>query len=227
MLSPGEIKRLVGKEAASLVQPGMTIGIGSGSTVSCFIEALGEKVRNGFNCKGVPTSLQTLSLARQHGVPMIELNDADRIDIDIDGADEIDEQFHLIKGGGGALLQEKMVASAAEQIVIIADNAKLRSPLGTFPLPLEVIPYGWKKVQQKIHKDWKVDSSLRMINNQPLRTDHGHYILDCQFKNIPDPSQLNIALHLIPGVVETGLFIDLCDMAIIGYPDGSIKRLTK
>lgn len=227
MLSPGEIKRLVGKEAVSLIQQDMTIGIGSGSTVFYFIEALGEKVRNGFSCKGVPTSLQTLSLAQQHGIPMIELNEAGQIDMDIDGADEIDEQFRLIKGGGGALLQEKMVAAASRQVVIIADEAKLKSQLGAFPLPLEVIPYGWKKVQQQIKDNWSIDSSLRMKNNQPLVTDHGHYILDCQFKNIPDPVQLNNSLHLIPGVVETGLFIDLCDLAIIGYPDGSIKRLTK
>lgn len=205
----------------------MTIGIGSGSTVLYFIEALGEKVRNGFNCKGVPTSLQTLSLARQHGIPMLELNEVEKIDIDIDGADEIDEQFCLIKGGGGALLQEKMVAAAARQVAIIADNAKLKSTLGTLPLPLEVIPYGWKKVQQQVHINWSVDSTLRMKDNQAFLTDHGHYILDCQFKNIPDPSLLNIALHLIPGVVEVGLFIDLCDIAIIGYPDGSVKRLTK
>ena len=227
MLSPDEIKRLVGREAVSLVKQDMTIGIGSGSTVLYFIEALGEKVRNGFTCKGVPTSLQTLSLAHQHGITMLELNDVDHIDIDVDGADEIDEKFQLIKGGGGALLQEKMVAAASGQVIIIADSAKLKSQLGTFPLPVEVIPYGWKKVQQQIKQNWSVDSSLRMKNNQPLLTDHGHYILDCHFKNIPGPSELNNVLSLMPGVVETGLFINLCDVAIIGYPDGTIKRLAK
>lgn len=227
MLSSDEIKQVVGREAVSLVQQDMTIGIGSGSTVFYFIKALGEKVRNGFSCKGVPTSLQTLSLSREHGITMLELNEVDQIDMDIDGADEIDEQFQLVKGGGGALLQEKMVAASSKEVVIIADNAKFKKQLGAFPLPVEVIPYGWKKVQQQIKQIWSVDSSLRMKNNQPLLTDHGHYILDCYFKNIPDPSRLSIDLHLIPGVVETGLFIDMCDLAIIGYPDGSIKRLTK
>jgi ribose 5-phosphate isomerase A len=158
---------------------------------------------------------------------MVELNEVDHIDLDIDGTDEIDGQLQLIKGGGGALLLEKMVAATSKQVIIIADHSKLKSQLGTFSLPVEVVPYGWKIVRQQIQQIWSVNSSLRMKNDHPFLTDNGHYILDCQFGNITDPSQINIALHLIPGVVETGLFIDMCHIAIIGYPDGSIKRLTK
>jgi ribose 5-phosphate isomerase A len=158
---------------------------------------------------------------------MVELNEVDHIDLDIDGSDEIDSHLQLIKGGGGALLQEKMVAAASGQVVIIADHAKLKTQLGALALPVEVIPYGWKIVQQHIRQSMSVNSSLRMKDDYPFLTDNGHYILDCQFGNITDPSLINTALHLIPGVVETGLFIDMCHLAIIGYPDGSIKRLTK
>jgi ribose 5-phosphate isomerase A len=225
MLSPDKIKQLVGREAVSLVQQDMIIGIGSGSTVFYFIEALAQKVREGFNCRAVPTSSQTLSLSEKQGISMLELNEADHIDITIDGADEMDEQLQLIKGGGAALLQEKMVASASEQLVIIADNGKLKKQLGSFPLPVEVITYGWKNVQQQIQHAYKIDTALRMKEGKPLLTDHGHYILDCKFQTIQDPAALNTSLHLIPGVVETGLFINMCDMAIIGNEDGSIKRL--
>lgn len=225
MLSPDKIKQLVGKEAVSLVQQDMTIGIGSGSTVFYFIEALAQKVNNGFSCKAVPTSSQTLSLSQKQGITMVDLNQVDYIDITIDGADEIDEQLQLIKGGGSALLQEKMVAHASGQLIIIADESKLKKQLGAFPLPVEVIPYGWKKVQEYIYEIYEINAPLRMKDNQPLVTDHGHYILDCDFKTIADPSAINTALHLIPGVVETGLFVDMCDIAIIGKADGTIIKL--
>jgi ribose 5-phosphate isomerase A len=225
MLSPDKIKQLVGREAVSLLQPGMIIGIGSGSTVFYFIEALAQKVREGFQCKAVPTSSQTLSLSEKQGITMLELNDVAQIALTIDSADEIDDRLQLIKGGGAALLQEKMVASASGQLVIIADNSKLKQQLGAFPLPVEVIPYGWKNVQRQIQGAYGIDTTLRMKEGKPLLTDHGHYILDCKFQTISDASALNISLHLIPGVVETGLFVNMCDMAIIGNEDGSIRRI--
>ena len=225
MLSTDEIKEQLGKEAAQLVQQDMILGIGSGSTVFYFINALAERVHNGLECAAVPTSEQTRLLAAQKNIKLVTLNEITVIDLTIDGADEIDQQLHIIKGGGGALLQEKMVAAASTQVVIIADHTKLVAQTGYFPLPVEVIPYGWKQVQHHIEQRHKIKIELRKKNNQPFITDHGHYILDCYFQQIADPAALNTSLHLIPGVVETGLFINMVDMAIIGYNDRSFQRL--
>lgn len=227
MISVKEIKQKVAAEAVNFVHQDMVIGIGSGSTVFYFIEELGKKVKSGLKITGVPTSQQTLALATERGISMLSLNDLPVIDIVIDGADEIDPQLQLIKGGGAALLQEKMVANASREIIIITDNSKTVPQLGKFPLPVEVIPYGWKSVQQQILRQYSVKSAIRMKNNSPLITDHGHYILDCYFERIKDASLLNIELHLIPGVVETGLFINLCHKALIGQPDGSIRTIDK
>jgi ribose 5-phosphate isomerase A len=226
MLSIDEIKEQLGKEASQLVQQDMIIGIGSGTTAFYLINALAERVQHGLNCTAVPTSERTRLLAEQKGIKLLTLNDITAIDLTIDGADEIDLHLHIIKGGGGALLQEKMVAAASKQVVIIADHTKLVAQSRHFPLPIEVIPYGWKQVQQRIEKMHEIKIQLRKKNNQPFITDHGHYILDCYFQQIADTSGLNTSLHLIPGVVETGLFINMVDMAIIGYPDGSFKRLS-
>jgi len=227
MLSTDKIKQAVGEEAAGLVKNDMTIGIGSGTTVFFFIESLAKKVQQGLYCKAVPTSSQTLSLAQKQGINMIELNETGSIDLVIDGADEIDENLQLTKGGGGALLQEKMVAAASKQLVIIADSNKVKKQLGSLPLPLEVIPYGWKQVQHRIESQYSITTILRMKDETPFISDHGHYILDCHFPIIKDPASLNSSLHLIPGVVETGLFVDMCNLAIIGYADGHIKHLTR
>lgn len=227
MLTTNEIKQQVGKAAVELIKEGMTVGLGSGSTVFYLIEELGKKTGNGFKCIAIPTSEMTRTLAGERGIPIAELNDVPSIDITIDGADEIDNQLQLIKGGGGALLQEKMVAAASNQLIIIADYTKWKNVLGDFPLPIEVVPYGWKLVRQKIHDLYLIKSKLRMQADKPFITDHGHYILDCPFIQINDPAGLNSSLHLIPGVVETGLFIDMCNMTIIGYPDGSVKQLHK
>jgi len=227
MLSTNEIKQMLGQEAAKLVKQGMTIGIGSGSTVFYFIEALAERVTNGLTFKAVPTSEQTRLLSMQKGINTISLNDVDEIVLTIDGADEIDPQLQLIKGGGGALLQEKMVAAASKQLIIIADNSKLVAQLGSFPLPVEVVPYGWKQVQQSIQQLYFIKCDLRMTNNKPLVTDHGHNILDCHFRQITEPINLNNELHQIPGVVETGLFINMAGTVMIGYADGNIKLLNR
>ena len=227
MFSADLIKQRVAEEAAALVDNDMVIGIGSGSTVFYFIRALASRVRNGLSCTGIPTSLETQKLASEQGIVLVGLNDVPFIDLAIDGADEIDDKLQLIKGGGGALLQEKMVAAAAKERVIIAGSDKLHPQLGSFPLPVEVIPYGWKQVQQKIAELYELTPVLRVKNNEPFLTDHGHYILDCPFQTILSPLILNNSLHAIPGVVETGLFIDMCEKAIIGYPDGTIRHLTK
>jgi len=223
MLSPEEIKKRVGTAAADMVENDMTLGIGTGTTVYWFILALAEKIKNGFHCKAVPTSKQTEQLARQLNIPLLALNDANRIALTIDGADEIDPGLQLIKGGGGALLQEKMVAAASDRLIIIADHTKAVDQLGKFPLPVEVIPYGWKQVQKHIGELYDIDMTLRLKDGQPLITDHGHYILDCHFGQIDDAPALEIQLNNIPGTVENGLFIHRANEALVGYPDGSVK----
>jgi len=221
-----EIKKKVGVFAADLVKQGMTIGLGSGSTVYWLIEELGNRVKQGLEITVVPTSLQTKQLAGKVNIPVSDLNDIDELELTIDGADEIDPKGQLIKGGGGALLQEKIVAAASHELIIIADSAKLVSQLGKFPLPVEVLPFGYKLVEQKIiAADFSTKVSLRKKNGEVFLTDHQHYILDCECEKIGDAPALNTALHLIPGVVETGLFINMAKRAIIGYEDGNIKML--
>ncbi|MDF2193681.1 ribose-5-phosphate isomerase RpiA [Paraflavitalea sp. CAU 1676] len=225
MLTAQDIKKKVGEQAAQFIRQGMTAGIGTGSTAYWLIMALGEKVKAGLDIRCVPTSTHTARLAREQGIPLAELNDVDSIDITIDGADEIDPQGNLIKGGGGALLQEKMVAAASRELVIIADHTKLVDHLGAFPLPVEVITFGWKQVQRFIEQRYGVSSQLRLKDGQPLLTDHGHYILDAHFNQIIDPAALNTALNTLPGVVDNGLFIGMATQFVIGYPDGTVKTL--
>ena len=223
MLTIEEIKKGLGTQAAQLVEDNMTIGIGTGSTAHWLIVALGERIQQGLQCRAVPTSRQTALLATAHNIPLIELNDAGTIRLTIDGADEIDPHLQLIKGGGGALLQEKMVAAVSERLVIMADHNKLVTQLGAFPLPIEVIPYNWKQVKRIVEKQHAIPVQLRTKNEQPFITDHGHYILDCHFQQIVNAPALDQYLHSIPGIVETGLFLDMAHSALIGYPDGSVQ----
>jgi ribose 5-phosphate isomerase A len=227
VLSSNKIKQIAGKEAVKLVQPGMIVGLGTGSTAFYFIEALAARIKHGLECRAVPTSEQSRKLAKEMGIELVELNDVPAIDLTIDGADEIDPQLQLIKGGVGALLQEKMVAAASKQFVVIADESKLVKQLGAFPLPLEVIPYGWKQVQRRIQELHSIKTELRLKDDQPFITDHGHYILDCHFKQIGDPGMLNNTLYNIAGVVETGLFLNMADMAIIAYEDDSVRKIIR
>ncbi|HEY1871958.1 MAG TPA: ribose-5-phosphate isomerase RpiA [Chitinophagaceae bacterium] len=221
-----ETKKIVGIYAADLVKPGMTIGLGSGTTVYWLIQEIGKRVAQGLNIKVVPTSKQTAQLAKQAGIAVIDLNDIDRLPLTIDGADEIDRRGSLIKGGGGALLQEKIVAAASDELVIIADHSKLVERLGKFPLPVEVIPFGYKQVEEKIIGSTGCKKiSLRKKNDETFVTDHDHYILDCNYEEIGDAAALNCALHLIPGVVETGLFINMASEAIIGFENGKIDLI--
>jgi ribose 5-phosphate isomerase A len=224
MLSSNEIKQRVALKATSLVKPGMMLGLGSGTTMHWFVTALAEHVKEGLQLTAVPTSSEVQKLAEEKGIPLTTLNEVDSIDLTIDGADEIDTNWQLIKGGGGALLQEKLVASVSRELVIIADHSKMVEQLGKFPLPVEVVPYGWKQVKKRLEQYYKIRVTLREKNNRPFLTDHGHYILDCHFKQINDAPTLNGELNLIPGVVETGLFIDMVSGLYIGYADGSVKE---
>lgn len=223
MLTQEEIKKKLGKYAADLIPSNNTIGMGSGSTIFWLIQELALRIKQGFSLSIVATSSRTKKLANEAGITVVELTDVDALPLTIDGADEIDNQFQLIKGGGGALLPEKMVASASKKLIIVADESKWIQQLGRFPLPVEVIPVGWKLVQKKIRAMGCGKVVLRMKNDQPFVTDTGHHILDCHFEKIEDAAALNISLHLIPGVVETGLFINMANNVIIGYTDGRIE----
>ncbi len=224
MMALEQVKKNAGIYAVDFIKQGMNIGLGSGTTVYWFIQELGRKIRQGLEITAVPTSAKTEQLAKEAGIKLSDLDATARLSITIDGADEIDPQGQLIKGGGGALLQEKIVAAASDKLIIVADSSKLVQQLGKFPLPVEVVPFGYKQVQEKIINSGLCNKiSLRKKDNEVFITDHHHYILDCECEKIEKASALNTALHLIPGVVETGLFINMTVKAIIGYKDGRIE----
>jgi len=202
----------------------MLIGLGTGTTVYWLLKELGKRKKQGLNFTTVCTSLQTQKILIQEGIEFCSLDDINHLQLAIDGADEVDALGSLIKGGGGALLQEKIVESNADELIIIVDEKKDVQTLGKFPLPVEVITFGWKQVQQKIQNTYNIVASLRQKEGKPLITDHQHYILDCYFDAIKNPQQLNTDLHLIPGVVETGLFVGMATKIITGYSNGDIKE---
>ncbi|MCL6284406.1 ribose-5-phosphate isomerase RpiA [Ruegeria sp. 2012CJ41-6] len=223
-------KFVAAKRAADLVEDGMRVGLGTGSTAVWLVRCLGEMVRErGLKFRGVPTSTRTAELAREVGIEVISLDEARWLDLTIDGADEFDGEQNLIKGGGGALLQEKIVATASDQMVVIADVGKEVEALGTFPLPVEVIPFGWQTTQALIEEMLvSMDvlgrqSSLRMNGSAPFMTDEGNHILDLHLGRIGNPRQMALTLNQIPGIVENGLFIDICDIVVIGYGDGRVE----
>jgi len=224
MLSPEEIKKNAGVLAADWVKHGMTIGLGTGTTVYWLIQELGKRIRDGLQVTAVPTSRQTAELAREAGIRVTDLDAVDNLVLAIDGADEIDSKGWMIKGGGGALLQEKIVAAAANELLIIVDQSKLVEVLGKFPLPVEVIPFGHRQVRSRILAAAAASSVLlREKDGKPFITDHGHYILDCSYERIGDAPALNSTLHMMPGVVETGLFINMAAHALIGREDGTVE----
>lgn len=189
-----------------------------------------KKVRDeGLRIQGVPTSTRTAQLAREVGIEVISLDEAKWLDLTIDGADEYDGDFNLIKGGGGALLQEKIVATASDQVIIIADVSKKVETLGSFPLPVEVIPFGWQTTKTLIEETLigldvlGQNTQLRMNGDAPFITDEGNYILDLNLIRISNAKQVSLVLNQIPGVVENGLFIDICDTVIVGYGDGRVE----
>jgi len=227
-LSPiDKAKFVAAKKAAGLVETGMKVGLGSGSTAAWLVRCLGEMVREeGLRIQGVPTSSRTAQLAREVGIDVVSLDEAKWLDLAIDGADEYDGELNLIKGGGGSLLQEKIVATASDQMVVIADASKHVEMLGAFPLPIEVIPFGWQTSKALVEETLVgMDvlgntSTLRMNGEVPFFTDEGNHILDLHLKRIGNARQLSLVLNQIPGVVENGLFIDICDSVVIGYGDG-------
>lgn len=229
-LSPiDKAKFLAARRAVDFVEHGMRVGLGTGSTAAWMVRCLAERVREeGLRVTGVPTSTRTAQLARQVGLTVTSLDDAKWLDLTIDGADEFDGELALIKGGGAALLQEKIVATASDQMIVIADAAKEVTALGAFPLPVEVIPFGWQTTRALVEEllgSMDVmgrDITLRMNGDKPLVTDEANYILDLHLKRIGNPRQLALVLNQIPGVVENGLFVDICDIVVVGHPDGRV-----
>jgi len=230
-LSPIDTAKFVAaKRALDYVESGMRLGLGTGSTAAWMVRILGEMVRDeGLKVVGVPTSDRTADLARKVGIPVTTLDQVKWLDLTIDGADEFDSNLNLIKGGGGALLQEKIVATASDHMVVISDISKEVETLGAFPLPVEVVSFGWETTKLLIEEALvNVDvmgrsASLRMNHDRPFVTDEGHYILDLHLRRIAQPRKLSLILNQIPGVVENGLFIDVCDTIVIGYGDGNVE----
>ncbi|MCG8270226.1 ribose-5-phosphate isomerase RpiA [Aquamicrobium sp. NLF2-7] len=220
-----QMKIEAAREALAHVSDGMRLGIGTGSTAEEFVRLLAQKVATGLNVVGVPTSERTAALCRELGVPLSTLDETPELDLTIDGADEIDSELSLIKGGGGALLREKIVAAASARMIVIADKSKVVDTLGRFPLPIEVNRFGLRATELAIaaaagRLGLSGDINLRMTDSQPFVTDGDHFIMDASFGRIPDTRALSEALHAIPGVVEHGLFIGLASAAVVAGSDG-------
>lgn len=222
-------KRAAAHHAAELVEDGMRVGIGTGSTARHLIARLGERARDGLRLTGVATSEETERLAREAGIPMVSLEEAGWLDLTIDGADEFDANLNLVKGGGAALLREKIVAAASDRMVVIADPSKEVEALGAFPLPVEVVPFGWNATKTLLEEALAglgaaaPEARLRARNGGPLVTDGGHYLLDLHLGRIDNPWRTSIVINQIPGVVENGLFVDICDAVVVGRADGEAE----
>jgi ribose 5-phosphate isomerase A len=217
-------KRQAAERALKLVAPGMKLGLGSGSTARHFVDLVGEQVKAGLDIRCVATSEATASQAKALGIPLVSLNEIPELDLTVDGADEVDPELRLIKGGGGALLREKIVASASKRMAVIADSTKLVPRLGAFPLPIEVVPFGLAATRRHIERAFAelgLAGPIRLRgDSSPFVTDGGHSILDCSLGAIAEPERLSRILSSIPGVVEHGLFIGLARVAIIAGDEG-------
>jgi ribose 5-phosphate isomerase A len=223
------LKRAAAARALDFVEDGMRLGLGTGSTALAFLELLAERVRDGLRVSGVPTSEATRRAAERLGIPLLDLDQAPELDLDVDGADEIDPALDLIKGGGGALLREKIVAAASRRMIVIADGSKRVEALGRFPLPIEVVPFGLAATRIAVERGLRqagAEGQLRLrtaANGQPFVTDGGHYILDAALGRIEAPERVAAALAAIPGVVEHGLFLGLATGAILATEGGLVE----
>lgn len=215
-------KRQAALKATEFVRDDMVVGLGTGTTSKHLIIALGERVRAGLKIQAVPTSHDTAALAKQSGIPLIDSANAWMIDVAIDGADQVDPALNLVKGGGGALLKEKIVAAAAKRFIVMVDHTKLVPALGgSFPLPIEVVPFGWGSTARNIEKASGGTAVLRQRNGIVFQTEAGHVILDLHMPTIDHPAALEIELNQIPGIVETGLFIGRTSILIVGHGQGA------
>jgi ribose 5-phosphate isomerase A len=220
-------KRSAARRAVAEVRDGMLLGLGTGTTATLAIQELGQRVRaEGLRVTGVPSSERTAECARAEGIPLAELTGDPPIDLTIDGADEVDPDGNLTKGGGGALLREKLVAIASRDVLIVCDDRKRRPFLGAFPLPVVVVPFGWASTRRRLERFGR-PITLRMEGEVPRVTDDGLYILDIAFGKIDDPAALEREIRAIPGVVEVGLFIDLAHRVFFGFPDGHVEEWSR
>ncbi len=219
-------KKAAGEKAVEYVKPGMTVGLGTGSTAYWAIQGIATRVKEGMEIKAIATSTASEDLARELGINIISFADTDHIDITIDGADEVSKNLDLIKGGGGALLREKIVAAATKLYIIIADQSKYVPVLGAFALPVEVVKFGWEITFRHLQK-LGCTPKVRLSGDASFVTDNGNIIIDCSFTAIEQPAALNQQINAIPGVVENGLFVSMADVIILGEKDGSTMELRK
>jgi ribose 5-phosphate isomerase A len=207
-------KEAAARASLQFVKDGQVVGLGTGSTAAYFIQLLGERVKNGLRVRGIPTSVRSKELAESLGIPLTTLDECQEIAVTVDGADEVDPQLRLIKGGGGAMLREKIVASATRQMIVVADASKQVKHLGKFPLPVEVIRFAQALIKKRIEA-LGADVQLRLgSDGKPYVTDENHHILDCRFGEIRDPEGLACELSAMPGLVEHGLFIGMASVAL-------------
>ncbi|WP_317294411.1 ribose-5-phosphate isomerase RpiA [Ligilactobacillus saerimneri] len=220
-MDQNQLKKLVGEKSVEWIEDGMIVGLGTGSTVKFMVDALGKRVQEeGLNIIGVTTSNRTAEQARSLNIPLKSVDEVDHIDLTIDGADEISADFQGIKGGGAALLFEKIVATNSKQVMWIIDESKLSQQLGSFPLPVEVIPYGSQKVFERFEAKGLNPTFRKNADGSMLRTDSQNYIIDLHLKEIADPHTLADYLIKQVGVVEHGLFLDMVNTVIVGRQDG-------
>ena len=219
------LKKEAGVAACDFIKDGMKLGLGTGSTVRYTVIEIGRRIsEEGLNVVGVPTSEATRKLALDMGIPLVTLSDSGGLDLVIDGADEFDDDFSLIKGGGGALTREKIVAQSSQSMIVVADDRKQVKTLGKFDLPVEVLPFEWERTRDQISLFCPGDVTLRG-GSEPFVTDNGGYILDCSFgPSISEPKSLEMKFHSIAGVVEVGLFVDICD-AVVMASNGNVVTL--
>lgn len=222
-----DLKKQAGEKAVEYIKEGMIVGLGTGSTVEYSLKKLGKLVRDGLKIKGIPTSIHTQRIAKKEKIPLTTLEENPVIDLTIDGADEVDSDLNLIKGGGGALVREKIIAFNSKKVIIVIDDSKIVKALGIdFPLPVEVVKFGWTSTKKTLEKIGCNVELRRVMENEPYITDNSNYILDCEFERIVEPEQLEIDINNIPGVVDNGLFIGLADEVIVGGKQG-ISTLNK
>ena len=226
-LEKEELKRLAGEKAVEQIEDGMIVGLGTGSTVDYVLKKIGEMVDKGLNIKGIPTSVHTQRLAKELHIPLTTLEENPLIDLTIDGADEVDSNLNLIKGGGGALAREKIVAYNSKKEIIVIDDSKIVKALGIdFPLPVEVLKFGWTSVKKVLEEFGCIVELRKIMDTELFITDNGNYILDCEFERIDNPKEIEVEINNIPGVVENGLFVELADEVIVGGKQG-ISTLAK
>lgn len=220
-------KQAAGYRAAEFVEDGMVIGLGTGSTAFYVIEKIGQRVAEGLKVSAIATSKASEELARKNNIPMIEAADVTELDLAIDGADEFDPSLALIKGGGGALLREKLVAINSKRFIVIAGEDKRVEHLGKFKLPIEIIPFTYEWTLNQLRKKYDIPFEMRMNNDELYITDNGNYIVDASFEKIESPSALSEELKAMVGVVDHGLFVDIAELVIVGYDDGTTEIIYK